>query len=160
MNHIEGIYKLSTIKAFALFVILDILCMGMGMGVPIFNILLGFAVGWYLVKRVSLDTSEVRVVLRQLLIYSSVTVCVTFFGMVLVWGWSITMLWKSQAEIVNFGIPLILYEPRASLIGWLVLMIVISPFLQLLTTVFAGYLTLLSVYRKEKTQDITSQGTS
>jgi hypothetical protein len=38
-----------------------------------------------------------------------------------------------------------------SLIGWLVLMIAISPFLQLLTTVFAGHLTLLSLYRKKKT---------
>jgi hypothetical protein len=71
--------------------------------------------------------------------------------MLLLWGWSAKMLFSSEAEIINFGIPQILYKPRMSLFGWLVLMIIISPFLQLLTTVFAGNLTLLSLYRKKKT---------
>ncbi len=31
---------------------------------------------------------------------------------------------------------MILYDPKASVIGWLVLMIFIAPFLQLLATVF------------------------
>jgi hypothetical protein len=39
---------------------------------------------------------------------------------------------------VNFGIPMILYDPRASFIGWMVLMIIISPVLQILTTVFSS----------------------
>ena len=39
--------------------------------------------------------------------------------------------------------PLILYEPLASFIAWLVLMIVISPFLQFLMTLFGSHLTLL-----------------
>jgi hypothetical protein len=55
-----------------------------------------------------------------------------------------------QADIAHFGIPFLLYEPRASLVGWLFLMIVISPFLQMLTTVFAGNLTLLILYRKRR----------
>jgi hypothetical protein len=38
---------------------------------------------------------------------------------------------------------MILYDPKASFIGWLVPMIFISPFLQLLTTVFGSYMTLL-----------------
>ncbi len=123
----------------------------MGMGVPFFNILFGFVVGWYLVLRFSIDTRDVKILLQRLLIDSCITACVTLVGMALIWGWSITMLQASNAQIIEFGIPLILYNPRASLIGWLVLMILISPILQLLTTIFAGHLTLLWIYRKEKT---------
>jgi hypothetical protein len=36
-----------------------------------------------------------------------------------------------------------LYEPEASFIGWMLLMIIISPFLQLITSVFSGYLALM-----------------
>jgi hypothetical protein len=52
------------------------------------------------------------------------------------------MLLDSATDYENLGIPMILYEPKISFIGWLVLMIAISPFLQLLTTVFTSYLTL------------------
>jgi hypothetical protein len=38
---------------------------------------------------------------------------------------------------------MILYDPTASFVGWLVLMIAVSPFLQLLTTVFGSHLTLM-----------------
>jgi hypothetical protein len=92
--------------------------------------------------------------------YSWVTAMVTFVGMAIIWGWSIPMLFKSKEEIANFGLPLILYDPRASLIGWLILMIVISPFLQLLTTVFAGHLTLLLSYRKKEIQNKNAQATA
>ena len=159
MSQNSRILQLHPIKAFVLFVILDALCIGMGMGVPIFNIILGFVVGWYLARRITRVTHELKAILRRLLVYSCITACVTFLGMVLIWGWSITILRDPHADLAKFGMPMILYEPRASFIGWLLLMIVISPFLQLLTTVFAGHLTLLSIYRKEKTSDISSQVT-
>jgi len=125
--------------------------MGMGMGVPLFNIIFGFVVGWYLVKWISIDTNEVKDILKRMLIYSCITAGVTFLGMLLIWGWSIKMLFGSVTDIVNFGLPQILYEPRMSFIAWLLLMILISPFLQLLTTVFAGHLTMFSLYRKKNT---------
>ena len=53
------------------------------------------------------------------------------------------MLFDPAANLANLGAPLILYEPVASFIGWLVLMIVISPFLQLLMTLFGSHLTVL-----------------
>ncbi len=53
------------------------------------------------------------------------------------------MLFDPGTDYVNFGIPMILYDPKLSFVGWLILMIVLSPFLQLLTTIFAAYLTLL-----------------
>ncbi|OGJ72673.1 hypothetical protein A2454_02600 [Candidatus Peribacteria bacterium RIFOXYC2_FULL_55_14] len=49
---------------------------------------------------------------------------------------------------LQFGHPFILYDPEASFIGWLVLMIILSPFLQLLTTIFAAYVTLMYESRR------------
>jgi hypothetical protein len=52
------------------------------------------------------------------------------------------MLFDRAADLANFGIPMILYEPRASFIGWLLLMIFVSPFLQFLMTLFGAHLAL------------------
>jgi hypothetical protein len=151
MMNSKSIFRFKPLRVFLIFVALDIFCMGMGMGVPFFNIIFGFVVGWYLVKWISIDTSEVKDILKRLLIYSCITAGITFLGMLLIWGWSIKILYAPVADIVNFGLPQILYEPRMSFIAWLLLMIMISPFLQLLTTVFAGHLTMLSLYRKKNT---------
>jgi hypothetical protein len=53
------------------------------------------------------------------------------------------MIWDPKADLANFGIPLILYDPKMSFIGWLILMIVISPFLQLMSAVFTAFITLM-----------------
>ena len=151
MSEIPRVYRLKPRAAFVLFAVLDVVCVGLGMGVPVFNILFGFVVGWYLVKWVSIGTREAKEVLQRLLVYACITASVTFLAMVLLWGRCVTMLYDPQADLANFGIPQILFEPRMSFIGWLFLMIAISPFLQLLTTVFAGTLTLVSLHRKENT---------
>jgi hypothetical protein len=154
------IFRFKPLAVFVIYMGLDIFCIGMGMGVPFFNILFGFLVGWYLVRWISIDTSEVKDILKRLLIYSCIAAGVTFLGMLILWGWSAKMLYGSETEIANFGLPQILYTPRMSLIGWLVLTIAISPFLQLLTTVFAGLLTLLSLFKKEKTFGEKSKATA
>jgi hypothetical protein len=59
------------------------------------------------------------------------------------------MLFDPLTDFADFGIPMILYDPRVSFVGWLVLMIVISPFLQLLTTVFASHCALLSWLQRD-----------
>lgn len=147
---ISKIDKLNLKGVFLLFIVLDIICIGMGMGVPFFNILFGFLVGWYTARRISHKNYEMKDIFKKLLTSSFITACITFIGMIIIWGWSITLLRGSDADIENFGLPLILYSPRASLIGWLILMIVISPFLQLLTTIFAGNVTLMSIYSKKR----------
>ena len=119
------------------------------MGVPFFCILFGFLVGWYIVKNITATTTQVREVFRRVLLYAAVTAAVTFLGMVAIWGPSIPMLFEPGRDLVDTGVPMILYEPRASFIGWLVLMIVISPALQLLTTLFGSHLTLLGWLNKE-----------
>jgi hypothetical protein len=128
---------------FGTFIIFDTICVGMGMGVPIFCILFGCLVGGYIAMRVAPTTSQIRELLKKLLLYAAITSAFTFVVMVVIWGPVSTMLFDPAADYANFGIPLILYEPKASFIGWLVLMIVISPFLQLLTTLFGSHLTLL-----------------
>jgi len=75
----DRVFRLDIKIIFIIFAILDLFCIAMGMGVPIFCILFGFP------------------------------------------------------------------------IGWLFLMIFISPFLQLLTTIFTSYLTLLKWLKNNKT---------
>jgi hypothetical protein len=130
--------------ALGIFVLLDIICIGMGMGVPIFCILFGFLVGWFAVKYITTTITPIPQVFRRVLLYATLTASVTLLGMVVIWGPTISFLFDPGRDLANTGVPMILYEPMASFIGWLVLMIVISPFLQLLTTLFGSYLALLS----------------
>ena len=133
------VLALNTKIAFAVFVIVDLVCVGLGMGVPIFCILFGFFVGWYIAKRATIATANVEDVLWRVLVQAVVTSAFTFAVMSAIWGRTIVMLFNPSADFQNFGHPFILYDPRISFIGWLVLMIFISPFLQLLTTIFGSY---------------------
>jgi hypothetical protein len=134
--------------AFAVFVLADVVCVGMGMGVPIFCIGFGFLVGWYIAARTTRSASDLSEALGRIFVEAVVTSAVTFVLMAVLWGSVTGMLFDPAADFVNFGIPMILYDPRASFVGWLVLMIFISPFLQLLTTLFSSYLTLLVSVRR------------
>jgi hypothetical protein len=127
----------------AVYVVLDVVCVGMGMGVPIFCIALGFPVGWYIAARTVRSRSELGGILGTTLVQAVLTSTVTFVQMAVIWGYAGTMLLDPAADFANFGIPMILYEPKVSFVGWLILMIFISPFLQLLTTSFSSHLTVL-----------------
>jgi hypothetical protein len=137
------LFMLNRLVAFALFVIGDLVCVGMGMGVPIFCIGFGFLVGWYVAMRATMTAARAKETLKRVLLYAIVTSAFTFVVMIVLWGPTVSMLFDPDADFVNFGIPMILYEPKISFVGWLVLMIFISPFLQLLTTLFASYVTLI-----------------
>ena len=139
----DRILRLNTKTAFAIFVIVDLVCVGMGMGVPLACILFGFFVGWYIAKRATMATTNVKAILWKVLVQAIVTAAFTFVVMSAIWGRTIPMIFDPSANFQNFGHPFILYDPKISFIGWLVLMILISPFLQLLTTIFGAYLTLL-----------------
>jgi len=118
------------------FLVVDIICVGLGMGVPFFNILLGFPLGWILARRFNNK--------RQVFNYSLLISAFTFSIMAVIWSLaSLTYFSDPTKDVANFGEPLILFTPVASFYGWLVLMIFISPFLQLLTTIFSAYLTFL-----------------
>jgi hypothetical protein len=139
--------------ALLLYGLLDLVCVGLGMGVPIVCILLGGVVGWYAARRVVarriaarriiLTTAALQDLLKRTLITCAIAAAFTFLVMAALWGWMAPLLFDPSADLVQTGIPMILYEPWASLIGRLALMIVISPFLQFLMALLGAYLALL-----------------
>jgi hypothetical protein len=120
------------------FVLLDLFAVGVGMGVPIFAIGLGFVAGWFFPSILLNVSSNLRQLLRLCLTVACLTSVFTFLLMLIIWGPVALMLFDPSADIANFGIPMILYEPTASFIGWIVLMIVISPFLQVISSIFTS----------------------
>jgi uncharacterized oligopeptide transporter (OPT) family protein len=135
-----------------IFIVMDTICVGMGMGVPIFPIILGFFVGWYLADHVTYNQQETQALSRKILYYALLTSGVTLIEMILLWGPSIRWLFNEYSDFTNYGHPMILYDPKFSFIGWLFLMIVISPFLQLLMTIFGFH---VKKSRTDKNTDST-----
>ena len=143
------ISKINTKTTFVIYIILDTLFVGIGMGIPFFCILFGFPVGWYLAKRLTLSEKNINDTLNDILKYAIFTSIFTFLLMLIIWGPISRMLLNPNADIANFGIPMILYGPKISFIGWIILMIFISPFLQLLTTIFASNVTIWRLSKNE-----------
>ncbi len=115
---------------------------GIGMGVPILNILFGFIIGWYAVKRALLLYDNLEERLSKIFIYCIFCSGITLILMLGIWGSKISMLFNPLSDYKNFGHPMILFDPKLSFIGWLVLMIIISPFLQLIASIFSAFITL------------------
>lgn len=145
-----GIFNLNKKFTFLIYIILDTLLVGIGMGVPIFPILMGFPVGWYITRRLTLSERNLHDLLSDILKYSLYTSLITFLWMVIIWGSVATMLMNPHADFANFGIPMILFDPKISFIGWISLMIFISPFLQLVTTIFTAQVSLWRQSKKNK----------
>jgi uncharacterized protein YacL len=143
--------KLNARVVIILYILIDLICTGAGMGVPIFCILLGFPFGWYITKRVYATTEQQYQKYYKILKVSLLAAIFTFIVMLFVWGSAILIHIHSLSDIQNFGHPYILFDPKTSFIGWLILMIIISPFLQLLTTIFAAFITLI---RSEKNSSL------
>ncbi|UCD19383.1 MAG: hypothetical protein JSU64_08210 [candidate division WOR-3 bacterium] len=122
----------------------DLIFIILGMGVPVLCIILGFIVGWFVVIRLWEEHgyADLQGLMRRTLKYGVLSVLVTFAVMLVIWGRMFVLLFHASTDYVNVGIPLILYEPKLSFVGWLILMIFISPGLQLLTTIFAAYVTI------------------
>jgi hypothetical protein len=138
-------HKFYTMKYWGLIVIsvlVTTILTGMGMGVPILNILFGFIIGWYTAKRACILYEDLGQRLSKILIYCIFCSGITLVLMLCIWGSTIHMLFNPLSDYKNFGIPMILYDPKQSFIGWLVLMIIISPFLQLLSSIFSAFITL------------------
>ena len=139
--------------AIIIYGILDGICVGLGMGIPFFCILLGLPVGWYLARRFLIKENEPRILLRKILIWSALTAVFTLLFMAVIWLPSIRMLFDPVVieKLANYGIPMILYEPLPSYIGWMALMILVSPFMQFLLSLFAAILTwLVEISRRPK----------
>jgi hypothetical protein len=71
--------RLSNRAAVVLYLIIDVLCLAMGMGIPVSCILLGFATGWYLARRAAAEgcapLEMYRRVLRNSVLVATITFC-------------------------------------------------------------------------------------
>lgn len=132
----------------------NVFAVGLGMGVPVFAILLGFPVGWWLVRRIQRTAApaglDAATGLRQLLAWGAGLAVVTLLLMLFIWSAQIPNALDPGFDTAGFGIPLILYTPQASMIGWLVLMIVISPVLQWMAVLTGGALALVTKPRAKR----------
>ena len=123
--------------------ILDVMMVAAGMGVPVFAILMGFPVGWFTAMRSRAYRADRQAAMKLNLRYVLITSGVTFVLMAALWGRLLVRFFDPVVDAGSMGLPLILYEPRASFVGWLVLMIVIAPALQFAWTLFGSYVTYL-----------------
>ncbi len=129
--------------SFGLFVILDLLSIGMGMGVPFFTILLGFPVGWLLPQYFGFPAEITKDSLKTLLKAAGITSAVSMLVLGLIWLPSLSWLFEPGRDLAQYGMPLILFEPLASFIGWIAIMVLVSPFLQFLMTILGFVLRLI-----------------
>lgn len=122
--------------------LLDVFLIGLGMGVPVFAIFLGFGVGWWLARRPAPATAvpddPVRVRARSLLLAGGALAAASLLVLLAVWGPSLGNAFDPGFDAAEWGIPLILYTSRASVVGWYALMLLISPLLQLMAVLAGG----------------------
>ena len=144
------IFRINKKIALLIYIFLDTFLLVIMRFVPILPIILGFPVGWYISRRLTLSERNLPDILSDILKYSFYTSLITFLWMLMVWGSVSTMLLNPQADFANFGIPMILFDPKISFIGWIILMIFISPFLQLIATVFTAQVSLWRINKKIK----------
>ena len=136
----KKLFSFSNKKLLIIYTAIDLLCIGMGMGVPVFPIIFGFVVGWFLSAKMNSEHLILSEQLNKVFVYSLLTSGITLIGMIMIWGQAIRFLFVENYDFAQFGHPMILYDPNASFTGWLFLMIIISPFLQVLTTFFGYHL--------------------
>lgn len=129
------------------YVMLDLLMAVAGMGVPVFCILLGLPVGAMGARRAEYFLREIGPAMQRVVRYALVSSGITMFVMLGVWGRLIPACFGDVGQAC-YGIPLILFDPKASLVGWLVLMIIIAPFIQFVVTLASAYLTFQIRLRK------------
>lgn len=127
--------------ALVAYILLDSLMVVAGLGVPSFCILLGFGVGWFGALRAEFFLREIGAAMRRVVRYAAITSGVTLLLMVVAWGRYVPPLFDPVIDPGSMGVPLILYDPRLSLVGWLIGMFLVVPLAQFLVTLAGAYLT-------------------
>jgi len=131
----------NAVGAVIAYVVFDILLAGLGMGTPAFCILLGLPFGWFAARRAEFYAPDLRHAMRRTLRYALVATGVTVIVMAAIWGRLVPYLFERRVDPGNMGLPLDLYNTRASLVGWLTLMLGVGPAFQFLVAMFGAYLT-------------------
>lgn len=129
---------------------LDVVMVGGGMGVPIFAILAGFPMGWHSARLRARD-GELAPALAGSLRDGTLVSGLTLLMMAAIWGSQLRLVFQPGFDAAEWGIPLVLYTSTASFWGWMALMIVVSPLLQLLAFSFGSLVgALATVGRRER----------
>lgn len=135
----ERLLRMRPFAVWGVYLLLDVIAVGMGMGVPIFAIFLGFPAGWYVGRRMMregpVDAGKLRAMFRT----AVATAAPTLAMMAVIWLPTLTLLWKPGFDLSQFGEPMILYGPVASFIAWIVLMVVVSPVLQAMAALVGAF---------------------
>lgn len=76
--------------------------------------------------------------LKSAWLYSGYGALWTAAIMLVCWFHMILMLLNPATDYANYELPLFLYDPKLSFIGWVILMIIIPPILQFLFTITAA----------------------
>jgi len=113
----QKILKISPTKAVILYIFLDVICTGLGMGVPFFNILLGLPTGWFLTSRAIEKTWDPFEPARDSLKKGLLTSLFTMVQMIFIWWPYFLKFFEKGFDFKNTGIPYILYTPKASLVS-------------------------------------------
>ncbi|MBN2503386.1 MAG: hypothetical protein JXB38_21600 [Anaerolineales bacterium] len=135
---LQKLFDLNGRTVLLIYLFVDVICTGMGMGVPFFNIMFGFVIGWYLVGSFKRKNLELGEILRLTFRWGILTPGFTGLMMLVLWVQLMQVLFKPGYDLIETGIPLILYDPLFSFIGWEIWMILLSPFFQFLTTLFSA----------------------
>ena len=125
------------------YVIMDLLLVGLGFGTPVFCITFGFGVGWFAALRAEYFIPDMRRAMMRALRYAFLTSAVTVVLMAVVWGRLVPIILNPRVNPGALGLPLNLYDSRWSLVGWLMLMVLTGPAVQVLMTAFGSYITFL-----------------
>lgn len=121
-------------KWFFIYIFISLIATGLGMGIPFLNILLGLPVGFYIARYKLKEQGDFSTITRKSLKYSFITIIITLLLMSFIWLPPLTLIADPNFNLTDFGMPLILFDPLLSFIGWMILMVIFAPFLQFLLT--------------------------
>jgi predicted membrane protein len=141
MRHtVKQTYGQNAAGAVIAYVIFDVLFAGLGMGTPAFCIILGLPFGWFVARRAEFYAPDLRSAMKRVLGYALLGSAVTAVIMAAIWGRLVPYLFERRVDPGNMGLPLDLYNTKASLLGWLTLMLGVGPAFQFLVAMFGAYL--------------------
>ncbi len=137
------LFRLKRTPAAVLYLVGALVCVGGGMRMPFLCIGLGLLVGWCIARRELRHANEFPRMLRRATRTAVVTSLCTFLMMAVVWGPRVGAALGPHASLASVGLPTLLQGAREGLLIWVLAVTVISPLLQLMTTVFAAQVTML-----------------
>ena len=136
--------RLKRTPAAVLYLVGALVSVEAGVGMPFCCIGLGLLVGWYIARRELRHANGFARMLRRATRTAVFTSLATFLMMAVIWGPRVGMASGPQSNLPSVGLPMTFHGAPESLIIWALLMVAISPLLQLMTTVFAAQFTILS----------------